>query len=52
MSATRRLASFALAGQLVSGAEAQDFGAEREQLVAEIDATYADTKTLTSLAEM
>jgi len=52
LSATRRLASLALAGLLVGGAEAQDFGAERARMVAEIDATYADTRTLTGFAAM
>jgi len=36
----------------VSGAEAQDFGAERARMVVEIDATYTDTRTLTGLAAM
>lgn len=52
MSGTRRFASLALAGLLVSGAEAQDFGAERARMVAEIEATYAEARYLTGLAAM
>lgn len=36
----------------MGGAEAQDFGAERARMVAEIEATYADTRTLTGFAAM
>ena len=36
----------------MGGAEAQDFAAQRARLVAEIEATYADTRTLTGLAAM
>jgi len=36
----------------VAGAEAQDSGAERARMVAEIEATYADTQALTGLAAM
>lgn len=36
----------------MGGAEAQDFGAERARMVAEIDATYSETRSLTGLAAM
>lgn len=36
----------------MGGAEAQDFAAERARMVAEIEATYAETRTLTGLAAM
>ena len=36
----------------VTGAQAQDFAAARARMLAEIDATYADTRSVTGLAAM
>ena len=44
--------AFVLAFLMGAGAEAEDFAAERQRLLAEIDATYADTYRSTGLAAM
>ena len=36
----------------MSGADAQDFAAQRARLVAEVDAMYAETRAETGLAAM
>jgi protein-L-isoaspartate(D-aspartate) O-methyltransferase len=50
-SAARRLAGFLL-GLAIGGAQAQDAAMQRERMLAEIDATFADTRAETGYAAM